>query len=172
MSITQPDLLSLATRFAQLPDAQRKVFVARLADAGIDFRMLPIPPRARGDACESSVAASFAQTRLWLHARMIDEPAAYHITERLRLDGALDANALRLSCDALIARHEALRTTFAESADGVLQTVHAPMRCPWQAVDLTHTLLNNVRRAPQPLRLPTNRVPSISRMRRSCARIS
>ncbi|BAO92289.1 non-ribosomal peptide synthetase [Caballeronia cordobensis] len=139
MSITQPDLLSLATRFAQLPDAQRKVFVARLADAGIDFRMLPIPPRARGDACESSVAASFAQTRLWLHARMIDEPAAYHITERLRLDGALDANALRLSCDALIARHEALRTTFAESADGVLQTVHAPMRCPWQAVDLTHT---------------------------------
>ncbi|AET94442.1 amino acid adenylation domain protein (plasmid) [Burkholderia sp. YI23] len=139
MSITQPDLLSLATRFAQLPDAQRKVFVARLADAGIDFRMLPIPPRARGDACESSVAASFAQTRLWLHARMIDEPAAYHITERLRLDGALDANALRLSCDALIARHEALRTTFAESADGVVQTVHAPMRCPWQAVDLTHT---------------------------------
>lgn len=138
MSIAQPDLLSLATRFAQLPDAQRKVFVARLADAGIDFRMLPIPPRARGDACESSVAASFAQTRLWLHARMIDEPAAYHITERLRLDGALDANALRLSCDALIARHEALRTTFAESADGVLQTVHAPMRCPWQAVDLTH----------------------------------
>ncbi|SAL28053.1 siderophore-related non-ribosomal peptide synthase [Caballeronia arvi] len=138
MSTTQPDLLSLATRFAQLPDAQRKVFVARLAEAGIDFRMLPIPPRARGDACETSVPASFAQTRLWLHARMIDEPAAYHITERLRLDGALDANALRLSCDALIARHEALRTTFAESADGVLQTVHAPMRCPWQSVDLTH----------------------------------
>ncbi|BCQ27995.1 amino acid adenylation domain-containing protein (plasmid) [Caballeronia sp. NK8] len=134
----KPDLLSLATRFAQLPDAQRKVFVARLADAGIDFRMLPIPSRARGDACVASVPASFAQTRLWLHARMIDEPAAYHITERLQLDGALDANALRLSCDALIARHEALRTTFAESADGVLQTVHAPMRSPWQSVDLTH----------------------------------
>jgi len=134
----KPDLLSLATRFAQLPDAQRKVFVARLAEAGIDFRMLPIPPRARGDACVASVPASFAQTRLWLHARMIDEPAAYHITERLQLDGALDANALRLSCDALIARHEALRTTFAESADGVLQTVLAPMRCPWQSVDVTH----------------------------------
>ncbi|SAL44720.1 siderophore-related non-ribosomal peptide synthase [Caballeronia peredens] len=138
MTPSKFDLLSLATRFAQLPDAQRAVFVARLADAGIDFRMLPIPPRARGEACEASVPASFAQTRLWLHARMIDEPAAYHITERLRLDGALDANALRLSCDALIARHEALRTTFTEGADGVLQTVHAPMRCPWQALDLTH----------------------------------
>lgn len=134
MTTARPDLLSLAARFAKLPDAQRKTFLTTLDAAGIDFRLLPIPPRAERAA---SVPASFAQTRLWLHARMIDEPAAYHITERLRLDGALDANALRLSCDALIARHEALRTTFAEGADGVQQSVHAPMRCPWHAVDLS-----------------------------------
>ncbi|WP_063533180.1 non-ribosomal peptide synthetase [Burkholderia sp. MSMB1589WGS] len=131
--MTSPDLLSLAARFARLPDTQRKQFLAKLGDAGIDFRMLPIPPREDRAA---SVPASFAQTRLWLHARLLGESAAYHITERLRLDGALDANALRLSCDALIARHEALRTTFAEGADGVLQTVHAPMRCPWRFTDL------------------------------------
>ncbi|REE22791.1 amino acid adenylation domain-containing protein [Paraburkholderia sp. BL27I4N3] len=134
MTTAKPDLLSLASRFALLPDAQRKAFLTKLDAAGIDFRVLPIPPRAERTA---SVPASFAQTRLWLHARMIDEPAAYHITERLRLDGALDANALRLSCDALIARHEALRTTFAESGDGVLQTVHAPSRCPWHASDVS-----------------------------------
>ncbi|AOJ01810.1 non-ribosomal peptide synthetase [Burkholderia mayonis] len=127
-----PDLLSLAARFARLPDTQRKQFLAKLGDAGIDFRMLPIPPRENRAA---SVPASFAQTRLWLHARLLGESAAYHITERLRLDGALDANALRLACDALIARHEALRTTFAEGADGVLQTVHAPTRCPWRFTD-------------------------------------
>ncbi|MFM0341713.1 amino acid adenylation domain-containing protein [Paraburkholderia fungorum] len=132
--MAKPDLLSLAARFALLPDAQRKAFLAKLDTAGIDFRVLPIPPRAERTA---SVPASFAQTRLWLHARMIDEPAAYHVTERLRLDGALNANALRLSCDALIARHEALRTTFAESADGVLQAVHAPSRCPWHASDVS-----------------------------------
>jgi len=134
MTTAKPDLLSLASRFALLPDAQRKAFLTKLDAAGIDFRVLPIPPRVERTA---SVPASFAQTRLWLHARMIDEPAAYHITERLRLDGALDANALRLSCDALIARHEALRTTFTESADGVLQTVHAPSRCPWRASDVS-----------------------------------
>jgi hypothetical protein len=134
MTTARPDLLSLAARFAKLPDAQRKTFLTTLDAAGIDFRLLPIPPRAERAA---SVPASFSQTRLWLHARMIDEPAAYHITERLRLDGALDANALRLSCDALIARHEALRTTFAEGADGVHQSVHAPMRCPWHVVDLS-----------------------------------
>ncbi|CAE6826592.1 Tyrocidine synthase 3 [Paraburkholderia domus] len=134
MTTPKPDLLSLATRFALLPDAQRKAFLTKLDAAGIDFRVLPIPPRTERTA---GVPASFAQTRLWLHARMIDEPAAYHITERLRLDGALDVNALRLSCDALIARHEALRTTFTEGADGVLQTVHAPSRCPWHSSDLS-----------------------------------
>ncbi|WP_395822813.1 amino acid adenylation domain-containing protein [Collimonas sp.] len=134
MATVKPALLSLAARFAQLSDAQRKLLLQKLTTAGIDFRLLPIPPRAERAA---SVPASFAQTRLWLHARMIDEPAAYHITERLQLDGALDANALRLSCDALIARHEALRTTFAESSDGVQQTVHAPTRCPWRMMDLS-----------------------------------
>ncbi|MET3621799.1 amino acid adenylation domain-containing protein [Burkholderia ambifaria] len=133
MTKVQPDWLALATRFAQLPDAQRAVFIDKLGAAGIDFRVLPIPPRTpRGDR----VPASFAQTRLWLHARLIDAPDAYHITERLALTGPLDAHALRLACDALIARHEALRTTFDEAEDGVAQTIHPPLRCPWRETDL------------------------------------
>ncbi|WP_109480693.1 non-ribosomal peptide synthetase [Paraburkholderia sp. C35] len=132
---SQPDLLALAARFAQLPDAQRKLFITKLAEAGIDFRVLPIPARADRSV---AVPASFAQTRLWLHARMIDEPAAYHVTSRLRLDGELNRAVLRHAFDALIARHEALRTTFAESADGgVEQVVHAPARCPWRFTDLS-----------------------------------
>jgi len=132
---TTPDLQALAARFAQLPREQRKLFVAKLGDAGIDFRMLPIPPRAnRAEA----VPASFAQTRLWLHARMIDAPAAYHVTSRLRLDGELNRAVLRHAFDALIARHESLRTTFAESVDGgVEQIVHSPARCPWRFTDLS-----------------------------------
>ncbi|KWF32585.1 non-ribosomal peptide synthetase [Burkholderia diffusa] len=133
MTKAQPDWLALATRFAQLPDAQRAVFIDKLGAAGIDFRMLPIPPRT--PRCDR-VPASFAQTRLWLHARLIDAPHAYHITERLALTGRLDAHALRLACDALIARHEALRTTFDEAEDGVAQTIHPPLRCPWRETDL------------------------------------
>ncbi|RQS20198.1 non-ribosomal peptide synthetase [Burkholderia sp. Bp8998] len=133
MTKVQPDWLALATRFAQLPDAQRAVFLDKLGAAGIDFRVLPIPPRTpRSDR----VPASFAQTRLWLHARLIDAPDAYHITERLALTGPLDAHALRLACDALIARHETLRTTFDEAEDGVAQTIHPPLRCPWRETDL------------------------------------
>ncbi|MGR3907615.1 amino acid adenylation domain-containing protein [Burkholderia sp. SR8] len=133
MTKVQPDWLALATRFAQLPDAQRAVFIDKLGAAGIDFRVLPIPPRT---ARHDRVPASFAQTRLWLHARLIDAPDAYHITERLALTGPLDAHALRLACDALIARHEALRTTFDEAEDGVAQTIHPPLRCPWRETDL------------------------------------
>ncbi|MGS0894218.1 amino acid adenylation domain-containing protein [Burkholderia stagnalis] len=133
MTKVQPDWLALATRFAQLPDAQRAVFIDKLGAAGIDFRVLPIPPRTpRGER----VPASFAQTRLWLHARLIDAPDAYHITERLALTGPLDAHALRLACDALIARHEALRTTFDEAEDGVAQTIQPPLRCPWRETGL------------------------------------
>ncbi|MGU7769218.1 amino acid adenylation domain-containing protein [Burkholderia sp. MR1-5-21] len=134
MTTVQPDWLALATRFAQLPDAQRAVFIDKLGAAGIDFRVLPIPPRAPRS---ERVPASFAQTRLWLHARLIDASDAYHITERLALTGPLDAHALRLACDALIARHEALRTTFDETADGVAQTIHPPLRCPWRDTDLS-----------------------------------
>ncbi|KVC71527.1 non-ribosomal peptide synthetase [Burkholderia ubonensis] len=138
MTTAQPDWLALATRFAQLPDAQRAVFIDKLGAAGIDFRVLPIPPRTpRGER----VPASFAQTRLWLHQRLIDASDAYHITERLALTGPLDAHALRLACDALIARHEALRTTFGEAADGanqtITQTIHPPLRCPWRETDLS-----------------------------------
>ncbi|WP_256254309.1 condensation domain-containing protein, partial [Burkholderia ubonensis] len=133
MTTVQPDWLALATRFAQLPDAQRAVFIDKLGAAGIDFRVLPIPPRTPRS---ERVPASFAQTRLWLHQRLIDASDAYHITERLALTGPLDAHALRLACDALIARHEALRTTFDEAADGVMQTIHPPLRCPWRETDL------------------------------------
>jgi len=50
MTTVKPDLLSLAARFAQLPDAQRKLFLQKLAAAGIDFRLLPIPPRTERTA--------------------------------------------------------------------------------------------------------------------------
>jgi amino acid adenylation domain-containing protein len=60
---------------------------------------------------------SFAQQRLWFLAQMEGVSRAYHIPIRLRLTGALDKGALRKALDRLVARHEALRTTFSQ-ADG------------------------------------------------------
>ena len=44
----------------------------------------------------------------------------------LRLRGRLDEKALRAALDGLVARHEALRTTFAEHDGAARQVVHPP----------------------------------------------
>ena len=60
---------------------------------------------------------SFAQQRLWFLAQMEGVSEAYHIPFGLRLKGDLDRTALRRALDGILARHEALRTTFV-SIDG------------------------------------------------------
>ncbi|MEO8153226.1 MAG: amino acid adenylation domain-containing protein [Rhizobacter sp.] len=62
---------------------------------------------------------SFAQTRLWFLAQMENARRAYHMFCGLRITGPLDTHALRRALDRLVARHEALRTRFAQ-VDGEL----------------------------------------------------
>jgi amino acid adenylation domain-containing protein len=55
---------------------------------------------------------SFAQQRLFFLAQMEEASRAYHVPWGLHLKGELDAAALRRALDRIVARHEALRTTF------------------------------------------------------------
>jgi hypothetical protein len=50
----------------------------------------------------------------------------YHLHKSLRLRGALDVDALVRALDGVVARHEALRTTFAALPDGTPRQVIAP----------------------------------------------
>ncbi|WP_170292366.1 non-ribosomal peptide synthetase, partial [Xanthomonas maliensis] len=70
---------------------------------------------------------SFAQERLWFLTQL-DARAdlAYLITGGLALQGALNLPALQRALDCIVARHEALRTCFAVSADGVVQRMTPP----------------------------------------------
>jgi amino acid adenylation domain-containing protein len=61
---------------------------------------------------------SFAQQRLWFMEQLEDLGGTYHVSHRLRLHGELDRAALVRALDRIVARHEALRTTFAQ-VDGV-----------------------------------------------------
>jgi len=72
------------------------------------------------------VPPSFAQQRLWLVDRLEPGSAAYNMPYVLRLRGPLDVPALRASLDALVRRHEVLRTTFAERDGAPVQIVHPP----------------------------------------------
>ncbi|MFY1663608.1 amino acid adenylation domain-containing protein [Pseudomonas sp. Pseu.R1] len=76
---------------------------------------------------DSAPEQSFAQQRLWFLAQLEPDSSAYHLCGQLSLSGAIDDVALQRSFDALAARHESLRTTFAIDANEVLvQRIHAP----------------------------------------------
>ncbi|MET0398889.1 MAG: non-ribosomal peptide synthase/polyketide synthase, partial [Longimicrobiaceae bacterium] len=98
---------------------------------------LPAPPIERlCDAREGPLPLSFAQQRLWVVDRLEPGSPAYNMPAALRLRGALDAAALRASLDALVARHETLRTTFAEEGGVPVQLIHPAAPVALRELDL------------------------------------
>ncbi|MEW5929506.1 MAG: amino acid adenylation domain-containing protein [Gemmatimonadota bacterium] len=92
----------------------------------------PIERAARG----GPLPVSFAQQRLWVVDRLDPRSPAYNLFSALRLHGALDTAALRASLDALVRRHETLRTTFAEQDGAVVQVIHPAAPVPLPVLDL------------------------------------
>ncbi len=97
-----------------LSDAQRELLTARLrraqggAQAGI----------VRRAAGSRELPLSFGQEQLWFMDRFAPGLPTYNIPVALRLRGRLDAAALGRALDAMVARHEALRTRLVPAADG------------------------------------------------------
>ncbi|HET7460393.1 MAG TPA: amino acid adenylation domain-containing protein, partial [Longimicrobium sp.] len=82
--------------------------LARAIEAATRATLPAIEPADRG----GPLALSFAQQRLWFLEQLGNLGATYHIPLRLRLRGTLDRAALVRALDRIVARHEALRTTF------------------------------------------------------------
>ncbi|HEY7770868.1 amino acid adenylation domain-containing protein, partial [Longimicrobium sp.] len=72
------------------------------------------------------IPLSFAQQRLCVMEQMGGLGSTYHIASRLRMTGELHRDALAGALDRIVARHEVLRTTFAE-VDGVPEQRIAPV---------------------------------------------
>ena len=103
---------------------QERLRLLRKAEEGLAPPPAPeragIQPISRGEP----VPASFAQERMWfLATRTPGAAAAYHVPVGLRLRGALDTAALRAAFTRVVARHEALRTRFAEIDGRLVQLV-------------------------------------------------
>ncbi|MEV7779460.1 condensation domain-containing protein [Kitasatospora sp. NPDC088351] len=82
--------------------------------------------------------ASYAQERMWFFYRLDARNAFYNVPLLLRLTGgAPDTGALARALGDLVDRHETLRTTFADSAEGLLQVVADGLELPLATVDLT-----------------------------------
>lgn len=113
---------SLARRFIALPVEKRKRFLQTLAQENIDFTSFPIP--ANVDVPTRQVA-SYAQQRMWLLWQMNPSSGAYNLPGALRLRGPLNVIALESAFNALVMRHESLRTVFHQQGVHVQQQVLA-----------------------------------------------
>ena len=63
-------------------------------------------------------AVSSAQRRLWVLSRFEGANEAYNIPQVVRLEGSLNEEAFSKAYQALLTRHEVLRTIFTEDAEG------------------------------------------------------
>ncbi|MFI9271518.1 amino acid adenylation domain-containing protein [Kitasatospora sp. NPDC052896] len=77
------------------------------------------------------------QRGLWTHAQFNPDSTAYNIPWVFELDGPVDLPALQLALDALVARHEVLRTTFAAERGEPRQLIHAQWPASIALTDLT-----------------------------------
>jgi amino acid adenylation domain-containing protein len=68
--------------------------------------------------------ASAAQRLMWLTVQLDPNDPAYNVPYRITLTGALDVAALRRALNAVVAKHEALRTTFRYHDGNLYQVVH------------------------------------------------
>ncbi len=81
---------------------------------------------------------SYAQQRLWFLDQFEPNSPFYNIPSAVRFRGKLDLVALEQSINAIVRRHETLRTTFAKMNGKPVQVIHPfkPMALPKQ--DLRH----------------------------------
>ncbi len=87
-------------------------------------------------ALESGLPAAIAQEHMWRMAQLLQGLPLFNILYTLRLQGQCDVALLQHSCDEIIRRHGALRTSFAV-VDGHLEQVIAPsLRLPLLVEDL------------------------------------
>ncbi|WP_256923812.1 condensation domain-containing protein, partial [Streptomyces sp. 13-12-16] len=100
-------------------DAATPAGVARLLDDA-DVARAGVGGRPRPEV----VPLSSAQRSLWTLDRL-QNGSDYHLAFRIRLHGAVDREVLRLALGDVVARHESLRTVFAE-VDGVPRQVVLP----------------------------------------------
>ncbi len=105
----------------KLKPEQRRRLAARLKEQGRDYNAYPL---------------SFAQQRLWFLEQLEPHSPLYNVPAAVRFTGPMDDEALQWSLDAIVRRHEALRTTFLGIEGEPFQIVHPPAPVPLPVVDL------------------------------------
>jgi amino acid adenylation domain-containing protein len=111
MSTPPDDTRLLASRLQALSPARRAAVERLLRERRNAWRVTTGPEPA------DLAPASFGQQRLWFMAQLDPASPVYNTISRITLAAPIDLGALQGAVDALVARHESLRTLF-EVVDG------------------------------------------------------
>ncbi|WP_066913693.1 non-ribosomal peptide synthetase [Millisia brevis] len=115
-------------------EAVEEAMRARLAREGLLDDVGDIPRRRLPDRAP----LSSAQRGVWAFQQLIPGSVVYNLCLVLTFDGDVDDEALRRSFDALVARHEILRTTYHVDDSGVpYQLIASELSVPFESLDLT-----------------------------------
>ena len=79
---------------------------------------------------------SFGQQQLWFLEQLEGNLLAYNLPFAMRLRGSLDAESLRLALEAIVTRHEPLRTNFRAEDGEPVQVVSCPQPFDLPCCDL------------------------------------
>jgi amino acid adenylation domain-containing protein len=90
-----------------------------------------LPRQLQGEPCE----LSFAQNRLWLVEHLNPMPGNYNISRVYRISGALNPVAVQAALDALVARHEVLRTRLVQQGGAPRQVIDPQRAVEMQKLD-------------------------------------
>ena len=107
-------------------DTLRDLAARAQSGAGEDRARVPLTAEPGG----GDAALSFAQRRLWLLAQMSPASGANNVVLCLSLRGPIAAEVLDACLRELLFRHEVLRATFHDAADGPLQVFQPPIEEP------------------------------------------
>ncbi|MCA1615990.1 MAG: condensation domain-containing protein, partial [Acidobacteria bacterium] len=135
-----PGVGDTEARLARLTPARRSLLALRWgqelsAGAGSAAPASHVPPLRRLPRDGSPLPLSFAQERLWRrHLAAPSDPFSLKVA--WRLEGRLDAAALRRALDEVAARHEILRTRFVERDGRPAQFPEPPAGFAWAEEDL------------------------------------
>ncbi|MDB9524394.1 amino acid adenylation domain-containing protein [Oscillatoria sp. CS-180] len=118
-------MTNLFQKLSALSPEQRALFEQKLAERGLQApQQVTIPQRPSTE----HPPLSFAQQRLWFIQQLDPTNTAYNVASVLRLRGNLNIPVLEQTLNALVERHETLRTHFDTTADNQPVQIVQPMQ--------------------------------------------
>jgi surfactin family lipopeptide synthetase A len=121
-------------RIARLSPAKRALLEARLRRARNLSAAAGIPRRGPGERA----VCSFGQRRLWFLEQLEQDLAAHNVAHNVRIRGPLKVECLRQALEAIIHRHDVLRTVIRAEDGEPTPSVLPPARFELPTFDLRH----------------------------------